>query len=182
MLRLFSQMAQDCPWRLGKVLWVAGDSGPETADDSRTHFGKFSPGVTQLFPEGSVINVHPWEHNEVPVVLGAALELDVPIVVLHLTRPSIEIPDRKALHIPSHFEAAKGAYIVRDYSQNEKQDGTFYVQGTSAMANIVKLLGEIDQKYLNIKIVYVSSTDCSHARKNIINKRSSRLPTESIPL
>ena len=49
-----------------------GHSGPETAEDSRTHFGIFSIGVTQLFPEGRVIDLHPWEYNEVPVVLGAA--------------------------------------------------------------------------------------------------------------
>ncbi|MDX9866002.1 MAG: hypothetical protein RBT34_14460, partial [Anaerolineaceae bacterium] len=158
MIRLFSQMAQDSPWKLGKVLWVAGHSGPETADDSRTHFGIFAPGVTQLFPEGSVINVHPWEFNEVPVVLGAALKLDVPIVALHLTRPSIDIPDRAALNMPSYFEAAKGAYIVRDHQIGKEKQGTFYVQGTSVMANIVKLLPIIDDG-LNVKIVYVSSTE-----------------------
>lgn len=159
MIRLFSQMAQDCPWKLGKVLWVAGHSGPETADDSRTHFGIFAPGVTQLFPEGSVINLHPWEYNEVPVVLGAALREDVPIVALHLTRPGIEIPNRKGLKMPSHFEAGKGAYIVKDYCPGEEQTGTFYVQGTSAMASMVKLLEEIEVEKLNIKIVYVSSTE-----------------------
>lgn len=159
MIRLFSQMSQDCPWELGKVLWVAGHSGPETADDSRTHFGIFAPGVTQLLPEGRIINLHPWEYNEVPVVLGAALKEAVPVVALHLTRPSIEIPDRAALRMPSHFDAAKGAYIVRDYKPGAVQQGTFYVQGTSAMANIVRLLDFIDKERLNIKIVYVSSTE-----------------------
>ena len=72
-MRLFSQLAQDCELKLGKVLWVAGHSGPETAEDSRTHFGIFETGVTQLFPEGHVIDLHPWEYNEVPVVLAAAL-------------------------------------------------------------------------------------------------------------
>ena len=57
--------------------------------------------MTRLFPEGSVIDLHPWEYNEVPVVLGAAFATDVPIVALHLTRPPIEIPDREALGMPS---------------------------------------------------------------------------------
>jgi transketolase len=157
MMRLYSQMAQDNPWKMGKVLWIAGHSGPETADDSRTHFGIFSPGVTQLFPKGSVINMHPWEHNEVPVMLGAALALDVPLVALHLTRPSIEIPDRVKLGIPSHFEAAKGAYIVRDYQTACPKGGTVFVQGTSAMANVCEILPELSK--LNMKIVYVSSTE-----------------------
>jgi transketolase len=157
MFRLFSQLAQDCQWKVGKVLWVAGHSGPETADDSRTHFGIFSPGVTQLFPEGSIINLHPWEHNEVPVLLGAALKQDVPIVALHLTRPPIEVPDREKLGMPSHFEAARGAYVVRDYRSGQPRGGALIVQGTSAMATIVKILPELDERGLNVKIVCATS-------------------------
>ena len=115
-MRLFSQLAQDSELKVGKLLWIAGHSGPETAEDSRTHFGIFAIGVTQLFPEGHVIDLHPWEYNEVPVMLGAAFGLDVPIVALHLTRPAVEIPDREALGIPSHLAAARGAYVLRDYS------------------------------------------------------------------
>ncbi|MDL2335477.1 MAG: transketolase, partial [Chloroflexota bacterium] len=83
-MRLFSQLAQDCELKLGKVLWIAGHAGPETAEDSRTHFGIFETAVTQLFPEGHVIDLHPWEYNEVPVLLAAALATDVPIAALHL--------------------------------------------------------------------------------------------------
>jgi len=158
MLRLYSQIDQDCELEVGKAIYVAGHSGPETADDSRTHFGIFAPAVTQLFPDGHVINLYPWEHNEVPVLLAAALALKKPsIVILHLTRPAIEIPDRQALGMASHFEAAKGAYVVRDYNPAQKPMGTFYVQGTSAMANLVKILPSLEKKKLNIKIVYVAS-------------------------
>ncbi|MBN2049648.1 MAG: transketolase [Spirochaetales bacterium] len=159
MLRLYSQLAQDCDYRTGKVIFVAGHSGPETADDSRTHFGIFSPGVTRLFPRGSVINLHPWEHNEVPVLLGTALKLPVPIVVLHLTRPPVEVPDRDALKMPSHFEAARGAYVVRDYRPGFPEQGTFYVQGTSAMANLVKILPDLADSGLNVKLVCVTSAE-----------------------
>ena len=157
--RLFSQLAQDCQLKLGKVLWIAGHSGPETADDSRTHFGIFSPGVTQLFPRGQIINLHPWEYNEVPVLLGAALRQPVPLVALHLTRPAIEIPDRAALGMPSHFEAARGAYIVRNFRADQPRGGTIFVQGTSAMANLVKILPELETRELNVKIVYAASPE-----------------------
>jgi len=155
MFRLFSQLAQDCELEVGKVIWVAGHSGPETAEDSRTHFGIFAPGATQLFPEGHIINLHPWEYNEVPVLLGAALKTDVPIIGLHLTRPPIEIPDREKLGMPSHFEAARGAYVMRDYAQapGSPKGGTVIVQGTSAVANTIKLLPELDRRDLNVKIV-----------------------------
>ena len=145
--------------KMGKVIWVAGHSGPETADDSRTHFGIFAPGVTQLFPRGNIINLHPWEHNEVPVMLGAALRMSAPIITLHLTRPKIEIPDRRKLNIPSHFESAKGAYVIQPYLKEKPQDGTLIIQGTSAMANILKILAPIREKGWNLKIVCATSPE-----------------------
>jgi transketolase len=152
-MRLFSQLAQDCELKVGKVLWVAGHSGPETAEDSRTHFGIYEPGVTQLFPEGKVIDLHPWEYNEVPVVLAAALATDVPIIALHLTRPAIELPDREALGMPSHFEAARGAYVLRPFRSDLPAMGTVFVQGTTTTANLVKALPDLDSLGLNVKVV-----------------------------
>jgi transketolase len=152
-LRLFSQLAQDCDLRVGKVLYVAGHSGPETAEDSRTHFGVFSPGVTQLFPEGHVIDLHPWEYNEVPVVLAAACATDVPIIAVHLTRPPVEIPDRAALGIPGHFAAARGAYVVRPFRPGEPRQGTVFVRGSVSTANLVRVLPELDRLDLNVKVV-----------------------------
>ena len=152
-MRLFSQLAQDCELKVGKVIWVAGHSGPETAEDSRTHFGIYETGVTQLFPEGHVIDLHPWEYNEVPVVLAAALATDVPIVALHLTRPTVDIPDRAALGMASHFEAARGAYLIRDVAAGTPSAGTVYVQGTVTTANVVKALPELDKRGINVRIV-----------------------------
>lgn len=152
-MRLFSQLAQDCDLKVGRVLWIAGHSGPETAEDSRTHFGIFETGVTQLFPDGHVIDLHPWEYNEVPVVLAAAFRSTAPIVALHLTRPSVEIPDRAALGMASHFDAARGAYLIRAYREDQPRMGTVFVQGTSTTANVVKVLPELDRRGLNVKIV-----------------------------
>lgn len=152
-IRLFSQLAQDCQLKLGKLLWVAGHSGPETADDSRTHFGIFATGITQLFPEGHVIDLHPWEYNEVPVVIGAALAQSAPVVALHLTRPAIEIPDRAALGMPSHFEAARGAYVLREFRRDEPRGGTVFLRGTTPTANLVKVLPDLESAGLNVKVV-----------------------------
>jgi len=107
----------------------------------------------QLFPRGQVLNLHPWEYNEVPVLLGAAFASPVPLVVLHLTRPPITVPDRARLGMPSHFEAAKGAYVVRDYTPGKPRGGAIVVQGTSAMAGVVQLLPELEGRGLNVKIV-----------------------------
>ena len=167
--RLFSQMVQDCPIKLGKVLWIAGHSGPETADDSRTHFGIFSPIVTQLFPKGHIINLYPWEANEVPVLLGAAFSTNIPIIALHLTRPPIEIPDREKLRIPSHYEAARGAYILRDFKSGKK-DGTILVRGTVSTYNLLKVIDELDAKY-NLKIVAVPSKELFDMQSDEYKKR-----------
>jgi transketolase len=152
-MRLFSQLAQDSQIKVGKVLWVAGHSGPETAEDSRTHFGIFAPGVTQLFPDGQTIDVHPWEYNEVPVVIAAALKTEAHIIALHLTRPAVEIPDRVKLGMASHFEAARGAYLIRPYRAGQPKMGVVVVQGTSTTNNIVKILPKLDEEGLNVKIV-----------------------------
>jgi transketolase len=156
-MRLFSQLSQDCDLKTGKVIWVAGHSGPETADDSRTHFGIFATGVTQLFPDGQICNIHPFEYNEVPVMLAAALAGPWPIIACHLTRPPIEIPDRKQLGMAHYYDAAKGAYVIRDYKADEPRGGCIMVQGTMSTANVIKILPELDDRGLNVKIVSVPS-------------------------
>jgi transketolase len=152
-MRLFSQLAQDCDLKVGRMLWVAGHSGPETAEDSRTHFGTLETGVTQLFPEGHVIDLHPWEYNEVLVMLGAAFATSVPIVALHVTRPGIEIPDRDALGMPGHFAAARGAYVMRQFRDGRPKAGTVFVRGTMSTYNLVRVLPELDRLGLNVKVV-----------------------------
>jgi transketolase len=161
-MRLYSQMAQDCELKLGKTIWVAGHSGPETAEDSRTHFGIFSPTATQLFPDGHVIDIHPWEYNEVPVMLAAAMKTDRPIIALHLTRPGVEIPDREALGLGSYKDAAKGAYILRDYKDGLPKQGVIMVQGTMSTFNLINALPAIDAAGVNVKIVAVPSPQLFH--------------------
>lgn len=151
--RLFSQAAQDSQFKVGKTIWVAGHSGPETAEDSRTHFGIFAPGVTQLFPKGQILNLHPYEYNEVPVMLGAALKTDIPIIALHLTRPGVKIPDREALGMASHFDAAKGAYIIKDYDPDRPKEGVVIVRGTKSTDELISILPKIRDEGPNVKIV-----------------------------
>jgi len=157
LMRLYSQLAQDCDFKVGPVIWVAGHSGPETAEDSRTHFGIYSPSVTQLFPDGHVADLHPWEANEVAVLIAAALRARIPILALHLTRPAIDIPDRAALGIPSHFEAARGAYVMRDYRPGQPRGGCVIVQGTTSTNNVVRAMPELERRGLNVKLVHAPS-------------------------
>lgn len=157
MMRLFSQLAQDCQLKVGKTIWVLGHSGPETADDSRTHFGIFAPGVRDLFPQGHVIDLIPWEANEVPVLLGKALSLDAPIIALVLTRPHVPIPNREELGLASYFESAHGAYILKDFDPNLELMGTVIVQGTSSTLSVIKVLPQLKEAKLNVRIVSAPS-------------------------
>ena len=165
-IRLFSQLAQDSNLKVGKLLWVAGHSGPETAEDSRTHFGIFAPGVTQLFPDGHIINLHPWEHNEVAPALAAAMSTDVPIVALHLTRPPVEIPDRKKLGMASHLDASKGAYIIKDYDNEHEKKGVVIVRGTSSTSSVVQILDQLKKENINVKIVAAISWELYKNQSN----------------
>jgi transketolase len=157
LMRLFSQVAQDSQIKVGRVLWVAGHSGPETAEDSRTHFGIFAPGVTQLFPRGRVINLHPWEHNDVAPCLAAALATDVPVIALHLTRPPVNVPDRAKLGMDDHRMAAKGLYVAKEFDAAKPKQGTFICQGTSVVDSMMKLLPELKEKGPNVRVLIVSS-------------------------
>jgi transketolase len=65
----------------------------------------------------------------------------------------VEIPDREALGMPSHFAAARGAYVLRDYKPGQKKGGVLIVSGTSPTANMVKILPELEKAKLNVKIV-----------------------------
>ncbi len=152
-MRILSQMAQSCEIKYGKVLWVAGHSGIETAEDARTHYGVFSPAVTQLFPDGKVINLYPTDFNEVPGMLAAAMKTEQPIIALHLTRPTITVPDREALGIEHYSMAAKGAYLIRDFDVSKPRMGTLIVQGTISTSNVIKLLPVLNERGINVKIV-----------------------------
>ena len=163
-LRLFSQLAQDSELKVGKIIWVVGHSGPETAEDSRTHYGIFAPGVTQLFPNGSIINIHPWEHNEVAPSLTAALKTDVPIVAIHLTRPSIVIPDREKMGIANHKDSAKGAYIIKNYDKKKPRKGIVIIRGTAPTNSLMQILPLINNKGPNIKIIAAISMELFKAQ------------------
>ena len=88
-MRLFSQLAQDCELKVGKVLWVAGHSGPETAEDSPHPLRHLRAGRHAALPR---------RPRDRPAPVGAQRgagaarpprsRADAPIVALHLTRPA----------------------------------------------------------------------------------------------
>ena len=103
-------------------------------------------------------------------MIGAALNYDVPIIALHLTRPPIEIPDRKSLGVASHFEAAKGAYLIRDYDPDKPRMGTIFVQGTSTTSNLIEILPKINDAGLNVKLIAAVSYELFKLQPEVYQK------------
>jgi transketolase len=69
------------------------------------------------------------------------------------------VPDRAALGMPSHLEAARGAYVLRPYRDDQPRGGTVFVRGTLPTHNLVSVLGELDRRGLNVKIVAALSEE-----------------------
>ena len=101
-----------------------------------------------------------------PSLIGAPVALALVVSACTLgpnyTRPAIEIPDREALGMDSHFDAARGAYLLRRSDPARASAGTVYVQGTVTTANTVKILPELDARGINVRIVAAISPQLFH--------------------
>jgi transketolase len=77
------------------------------------------------------------------------------------------VPDRAALGIPSHFAAARGAYVIRPYRADRPRQGVVIVQGTSTTRGLVEALPELDRRGLNLKIVAAVSPQLFAAQEPV---------------
>ena len=163
-LRVFSQQNQDSPFALGVVTVLAGHSGPETAADARTHFGIFAPQVWTLFPRGQVINLYFWDYNDVAAGYFAAVDRavntrEVGIIVIHVARPDIAVADRTQFADTDLTSAAKGMYLIREFSADQEPAGTVFVHGSSSTFNLVQIIPRLEEAGLNVRIVAVISEE-----------------------
>ena len=85
--------------------------------------------------------------------MAEALQYDVPMIALHVTRPRIKTPDRHAFGMPYYFEAAKSAYILKDYHDDRAKDGVVIVRGTKAIDELLTILPKIKSNGPNVKII-----------------------------
>ncbi|MDX1493710.1 MAG: hypothetical protein R3253_06615, partial [Longimicrobiales bacterium] len=162
--RVYSQQNQDSPFRTGVLTILAGHSGPETAADARTHFGIFAPQVWTLFPRGQIINLYLWDYNDVApgyfaAVAKAARTKEVGIITIHVARPDFPVADRSTFADTDLKAAAKGIYLIRDFSDDAPPMGTVWVQGSSATANLVSILDRLDADGLNVRVASVISPE-----------------------
>jgi len=162
--RVWSQQNQDSKFRTGVLHILAGHSGPETAADARTHFGIFSPQVWKLFPRGQVINLSFWDYNDVAAGYFAAAEIaarekKVGIIIVEVARPDFPVADRSTFADSDVRAAAKGLYVIRDFTPGKPRHGYVVAQGSSSTFNLVKVLPRLEQAGINVKVISAISEE-----------------------
>jgi len=162
--RVWSQQNQDSPFRVGVLNVLAGHSGPETAADARTHFGIFSPQVWKLFPRGQAITLSFWDYNDVASGYFAAASIaardpKVGIIILEVARPDFPVADRSTFADQDPKAAAKGFYVIKDFSPNKPRHGYVLVQGSSSTVNLVSILPQLEEQDVNVKVIAAISDE-----------------------
>src|SRR5436309_4450522 len=180
--RVWSQQNQDSRFRTGVLHILAGHSGPETAADARTHFGIFSPQVWKLFPRGQVINLSFWDYNDVAAGYFAAAEIaarekKVGIIIVEVARPDFPVTDRSKFADTDVRAAAKGLYVIRDFTPGKPKHGYVVAQGSSSTFNLVKSLPKLEEAGLNVKVISAISEELFDRQPE--SYRTSVLPPEA---
>jgi transketolase len=162
--RVWSQQNQDSKFRMGVLHILAAHSGPETAADARTHFGIFAPQVWKLFPRGQTIHLNFWDYNDVAAGYFAAAEIaardpKVGIITIEVARPDFPVVDRARFADTDIKAAAKGFYVIRDFSPGKPRHGYVIAQGSSSTMNLVKELPHLDEAGINVKIISAISEE-----------------------
>jgi transketolase len=181
--RVWSQQNQDSRFRVGVLHILAAHSGPETAADARTHFGIFAPQVWKLFPRGQVINLNFWDYNDVAPGYFAAAEIaardpKVGIITIEVARPDFAVVDRAQFADTDLRAAAKGFYVIRDFTAGRPRHGYVVAQGSSSTANLVKVLPRLDEAGINVKAIAAISEDLFDRQPE--SYRHSVLPPEAV--
>jgi transketolase len=181
--RVWSQQNQDSKFRTGVLHILAGHSGPETAADARTHFGIFAPQVWKLFPRGQVINVSFWDYNDVAAGYFAAAEIaarekKVGVIAIEVARPDFPVADRSKFADTDIKAAAKGLYVIRDFTPGKPKHGYVVAQGSSATFNLVSILPKLEEAGINVKVISAISEELFDKQPE--SYRNSVLPPEAV--
>ena len=181
--RVWSQQNQDSPFRTGVLHILAGHSGPETAADGRTHFGIFATQVWRMLPRGQVIHLNFWDYNDVAAGYFAAAEIaardpKVGVIVIEVARPDNAVADRSKFADTDIKAAAKGFYVIRDFTPGKPCHGYVVSQGASSTVNLVKILPKLEEAGINVKIISAISEELFDRQPEAY--RNSVLPPEAL--
>jgi transketolase len=137
---------------------------PRPAADGRTHFGIFAPQVWKLFPRGQTIHLSFWDYNDVAPGYFAAAEIaareqKVGIITLEVARPDFPVADRSSFADTDIRAAAKGFYLIRDFTPGKPRDGYVITQGSSSTVNLLGILPALEAAGVNVRVVAAISEE-----------------------
>jgi transketolase len=133
-------------------IMLAAHDGPETGEDGPTHHGLFWMSLFTAYPGIKVYK--PLDANEAVEMLFHAARRGEPIV-FSAVRPGTPVFERGD-GVPPASEAVNGAYVFKPFRDNDKHKLVLVVSGGQVMANLLKVLPEIERK-ADVKIVAVTS-------------------------
>ena len=133
-------------------IMLAAHDGPETGEDGPTHHGLFWMSLFTAYPGIKVYK--PMDANETVEMLFHAARKGEP-VAFSVARPPTPVLER-GNGVPPAIEAIKGAYVFRQFRGNGKRKLVLVVCGGQVMANLLKVLPDLEET-ADVKIVAVTS-------------------------
>ncbi|MBI5731776.1 MAG: hypothetical protein HY982_00245 [Candidatus Magasanikbacteria bacterium] len=143
------------PETKGFFIMLAAHDGPETGEDGPTHQGLFWMALYNAYPGIKVYK--PLDANETIEMLFYALEKGEPIA-LSVVRPDTPV-FKRGNGVPEAKAAIDGAYVFKNYSENNGQKIVLIISGGQVLANALEILPELESNGLDVKIVAVTSPE-----------------------
>jgi transketolase len=111
-----------------------------------------------------VIVLNFWDYNDVAPGYFAAAEIaareqKVGIIVIEVARPDFKVADRRTFADPDLRAAAKGLYVIRDFTPGQPRHGCVVGQGSSSTFNLVQVLPRLEAAGVNVKVIAAISEE-----------------------
>jgi len=138
-------------------IMLAAHDGPETGEDGPTHHGLFWMSLFTAYPGIKVYK--PLDANEAVAMYFHARKCGEP-VAFSVARPNTPVFTRGdgGDTIAPASAANDGAYVFRSYANNGKRKLPIAVAGGQTMANLLKVLPQIEER-ADVKIIAVTSPE-----------------------
>jgi len=158
----------------GFFIMLAAHDGPETGEDGPTHHGLFWMSLFNAYPGIKVYK--PLDANETIEMLFYAMDKGEPIA-LSVMRPNTPV-FKRGNGVPPAREACNGAYVFKNYSENNKPKKALAICGGQVMANALEILPELENEF-DVKLIAVTSPELfEELRQNDPAKANSILSDE----
>ena len=112
-----------------------------------------------------MINLSFWDYNDVAPGYFAAAEIAARGEEgrRHCPRsgaaPTFPVADRSRFADTDPKAAAKGLYVIRDFTPGLERHGYVVAQGSSSTVNLVGILARLEQAGINVKVIAAISED-----------------------